>query len=472
LPSQDRLTASDFSEIFLQNWREFFRWSNVDSVYLGIWRALLAFSRGLGVLVSWMEHWAVALTVVLAAALLAWIRWQTPGVEFSSGAAESLAAVPAVLLAACAVAAGALILIALSNAENRRLAPMMLLAGAATVAGLAVSDHWMRLSLLELATCATAILVWMTARTRTAKLSYLAVVLIAALCLIGGDLALESGQLDWARALLLTSICVKLAAVPLFFWLLALADEVPAVVLGLMIAVVDMAAFGELYLSAQASPWIFTPQRLLSGLAGASSLIAALLMLSQRSLKRLLVLSTVEDVGFLFLGLTAASALGASGALMAASTHALAKALLFGCLSAPEADGVLKDDATGLSNRYPVSTFGFLFGMLAMLGVPPTLGFIGRWRLYETALQLNPPLVAVFLFSSICALVAYTLALTRVWWGPEPESEPLPENLSIQEEPPRREPFLLQAVIVLLTVVLLAAGIWPDALQLLLGGRP
>ncbi len=65
---------------------------------------------------------------------------------------------------------------------------------------------------------------------------------------------MERGQADWARALLLTSVCVKLAAVPLFFWLLRLADELPALVLGLIIAVVDMAAFGELYVVAQASP--------------------------------------------------------------------------------------------------------------------------------------------------------------------------------------------------------------------------
>ena len=43
------------------------------------------------------------------------------------------------------------------------------------------------------------------------------------------------------------------------------------------------------------------PQSLWS--AAATSLLAALLMLSQRSLKRLLVLSTIEDAGFLLLGL-------------------------------------------------------------------------------------------------------------------------------------------------------------------------
>jgi hypothetical protein len=35
LSDQGRLTAGDFSGIFLQNWHEFFRWSNVDRVYLG-----------------------------------------------------------------------------------------------------------------------------------------------------------------------------------------------------------------------------------------------------------------------------------------------------------------------------------------------------------------------------------------------------------------------------------------------------
>jgi len=76
-------------------------------------------------------------------------------------------------------------------------------------------------------------------------------------------------------------------------------------------------------------------------------------------------------------------------------------------------------------------------------------------------------LAAVFILSSIFALIAYVLALTRVWWGPPPD--PHPESTPPH---PMKEPFVLQAVIVALVVVLLAAGIWPNALQLLLGGRP
>jgi NADH:ubiquinone oxidoreductase subunit 2 (subunit N) len=90
------------------------------------------------------------------------------------------------------------------------------------------------------------------------------------------------------------------------------------------------------------------------------------------------------------------------------------------------------------------------------------MGFIGRWRLYSTALQIHPLLLAVFILSSILALIAYVLALTRMWWGPPPEPAP----------PHTKEPFLLQAVIVVLTVLLVAGGIWPDALGMLLGVRP
>jgi formate hydrogenlyase subunit 3/multisubunit Na+/H+ antiporter MnhD subunit len=99
--------------------------------------------------------------------------------------------------------------------------------------------------------------------------------------------------------------------------------------------------------------------------------------------------------------------------------------------------------------------------MLAMLGVPPTLGFIGRWRLYETALQLNPLLLAAFVLSSVFALIAYVLALTRNWWGTARGSDP-----------PVREPLLLQGTIVLLVVLLVTAGLWPDVLQMLSWGRP
>jgi multicomponent Na+:H+ antiporter subunit A len=467
LSDQGRLTAGDFSAIFLGNWHEFFRWSNVDRVYLGVWSGLQAVSRGLGVVVSWMERHALTLVIILSAAMLVAIHW-VAALESSSSPIrwEHIAndLMPASLIAACAAAALALVLAALSHKFSRGLLPLMVFAGASTVIGLLVVDPGLRLLALELGALFTVALVWVSARTKAAKLAYLAVVLISGLSLVASHFLLQRGQADWAWTLLLTGICVKLAAIPLFFWLLALADEIPAVVLGLIIAVVDMAAFGEFSSSALFMPGFYFPHGILLGAAAATSFIAALLMLTQRSLKRLLVLSTVEDAGFLLLGVFSLNVIGFNGAIIAATTHALAKALLFACLSGPEAHGALEGEPKGLAARYPVAAFGFLFGMLAMLGIPPTLGFVGRWRLYETALQINPLLAAVFILSSILGLIAYVLALTRFWWGAPHEPDP-------PDPAPKKEPFLLQATIVALTVLLLAAGIWPDALALLVGGR-
>ena len=469
LSDQGRLTAGDFSEIFQAHWGSFFRWSNVDRVYLWFWDGMQVVSQGLGQIFAWMERRAAVLVVAFAAILFALARWVVPG----TASTRLLALVPPeqispLLIFSVAIAAGALLIASFASVAGRKLVPLILLTGALTVDALLVVNPWWRLGLLELAALLTVVLVWRTARSQAAKLTYLAVVLISAGSMIASELLADRGAADWARALLFLSVCIKLAAVPLFFWLLKLADELPALVLGVIIAVVDMAAFGEFYVAAQASPFALTPQALWVYVGVGTSLVASLLMLTQRSLKRLLVLSTAEDVGFLLLGAASMSVIGAQGALVAAATHALAKALLFISLAGPEADGALEIEPIALAARYPVSAFGFLFGMLAMLGVPPTLGFIGRWRLYSTALQIGVWPLVLLILSSIFALIAYALALSRNWWGPPPDNA-LPEPAS---KSAAHEPFAIKAAIVVLAVILVAAGVWPSAWQMLLGVRP
>src|SRR6185437_12679876 len=131
-------------------------------------------------------------------------------------------------------------------------------------------------------------------------------------------------------------------------------DELPALVLGLIIAVVDIAAFGEFCVGSMLTNSALSPQPLWIWAAALTALLAAMLMLTQRSLKRLLVLSTVEDIGFLLLGLGSIQWLGLDGAVIAAATHSLAKALLFACLAAPEAAGELDSSPLALASRYPV----------------------------------------------------------------------------------------------------------------------
>lgn len=258
-----------------------------------------------------------------------------------------------------------------------------------------------------------------------------------------------------------------------------LADEVPAVVLSLVVAVIDMVAIVELSMRAQIEPSMFTPAGPWLIVAVLTSIGAATLMLAQRSVKRLLVLSSIEDCGFLLLGVASLSTLGRDGLVLAAASHALGKSLLFVSIARPEHDGALGDGNTGLATDYPYSAFGFLMGMLAMLGIPPMLGFAGRWKLYETALQIHPALLIGFVLASILSLFAYVQAFTSMWWGiphaekrQAPGDEPghAPDKSSL---PLRHESLILKTVVVGLFISLLAAGLWPQfIMDGFRGGRP
>jgi len=455
------LPAGEFSAILKKLWAPFYRNTDVDRIYLGAWRGLQAASAALGRVMAWVEKSVIAWTVGLTIALVGVLCWLAPAATAMSRTAQSVEQLPFLLGTGCAVALAALLVAAGVQRAWHTLFPLLSLSGVFAVAALWTQEPIQRSALLEIASALVLVLVWRVATRRAAQI-YSVVVVLSAASLFTGQIALQWGAPSWARALLLGGFVLKLAIVPLLLWLPAVAEALPSLVLGVIIAVVDMSAFGEFYLTAQAHPEFLQPRGVWIAAALASSLLASLLMLTQRNLKRLLALSTIEDMGFLLLGISAATELGMRGALFAATVHALAKALLFISISAPEADGALTDNARGLASRYPVSAAGFLAGMLAMLGVPPLMGFAGRWRIYQTAAASNDWLLAGFILSSMFALVAYVLCLTRCWWGPRDEGD-------VATSTAETLPFRL--AVVGLIAILLAGGLWPNALLALTGGN-
>jgi NADH:ubiquinone oxidoreductase subunit 5 (subunit L)/multisubunit Na+/H+ antiporter MnhA subunit len=458
MPGPGRLPANEFSAILKKHFAPVFHVANVDRFYLAVWGIMRAASQAIADFVSLAERQAIAITVALLAIVFCGVRW------FAGGIAPAEAVIsprlPIFLAAACAIALGALCLAALAQEKWRRLAPLMLLSGASAIAGMLVVSSGLRLGLLELSSVLALLLVWQCVGSKPASWMYLTVVALSACGLVGGHFLIGSGHLEMARALLISGFFLKLAIVPIFLWLPALAEALPALVTGLIIAVVDIAAFGELLLLSQSDPWIMSPAGLWMSAAIASALLTSFLMLSQRNLKRLLALSTIEDMGFLTLGVLSSQDLGMKGAMIGAAVHALAKALLFVSLAAPEADGALTDNSRGLASRYPLSATAFLVGMLAVLGVPPTLGFADRWRLFETAAQSGKWILLAFVLSSMFALLAYVLALGRVWWGPREEDGTVTHN----------EPLLLCLTVVAMVVVLIVAELWPHQIAALVRG--
>ena len=459
----DRLTATDFSRIFEQNWQSFFRWSNVDKLYGYFAQELRNAAQLVARPVAWLERHAMGPLLCLSAALLVCAPWLGRAPAFASQ--HSSVPIPGLLIAAICLAATSLVCAAGETADERFLPLELAVPAVLAVAGCMIHDEWLRFGLLEAGALLSVIPVWKTAKTGTSRLVYLAVVLISGIMLELSEIRTQPGELGWSRAFLLTSVCLKFAAIPLLFWLLRLADELPAVVLGFIVAVIDMAAVGELSVRAQVDGALFAPRLPWLIIAVLTSLAAGLLMLAQRNIKRLLVLSSIEDCGFLVLGISSISTLGQDGVLFAAASHAMGKALLFVAIASPERDGALDREDTGLAVHYPISAFGFLVGMLALLGVPPLLGFAGRWKLYATALEIHPLLLGGFAIASMLALIAYVCAFAAMWWGSPSQAE---NRISLVGEtqwyhpPAKHESMLLRIVILLLIAGLLGAGLWPQ----------
>ncbi|NLX60104.1 MAG: hypothetical protein GXY74_13580 [Phycisphaerae bacterium] len=208
----------------------------------------------------------------------------------------------------------------------------------------------------------------------------------------------------------LASLCFLLAVagfgtkagfMPLHVWLPeahpAAPSHVSAVMSGVMI---KTGIYGLLRILSLIGPppawwgWLLIAIGLSSGILG------ILFALAQHDLKRLLAYSSVENIGIIAMGLglgvlgTAYAAptvatLGYAAALWHVLNHALFKGLLFlGAGAVLHAAGTTRIDRLGgLARRMPRTAMAFLFGAVAVCGLPPLNGFTSEFLVFIAALN-------------------------------------------------------------------------------------
>jgi multicomponent Na+:H+ antiporter subunit A len=459
LSPQGRLGASDFSQIVKQSLGPFYKAFDVDQAWLGIWHTMGRFASRLAKVLSCTERYPVAF--LLGVFTLGTVVLLTGFAPMTNLAANHLTTAEAVALPlrtfgwAIGVSLGGLLLAAMAAPTLRRFVAPLTIAGGLACGGLFISAPLMRTAVLEASAVIAFFILWRTTNRAGAWHGYFFAVVLSSLGMLGGTLAMEHGNAHLALALLLPGIAVKVGLVPFWFWLPLVAESTPAVVVGLVVGVVDVAAFAELLTLRVVQPGLF-PLLPWLALGMASAIVGALLALAQRDVKRLLAFSTIEDMGLLVVALAVGGKYGVAGAALGATVHALAKALLFASLAGPEAGSASLVDARGLASRYPVAGAGFVVGALAILGIPPTLGYAAHWRIFA-AVAGNVPLLAALAAAAMLSVAVYARAIALFWWGGAG---------NVSEDPRAYNRPLLAAAVVLLALALLVAGFWPQ----LLGG--
>jgi len=198
-------------------------------------------------------------------------------------------------------------------------------------------------------------------------------------------------------ALILVGFGFKVAAVPFHMWTPDVYQGAPTSVTGFMAVGAKAAGFAALLrvfitafssLDAKLVPVLWT-------LAALTMVIGNVVATSQTNIKRMLAYSSIAHAGYILMALVAygnptVSADAAASALFYLVTYALTS---FGAwsvviaLEEQEGKGLEINDYTGLGRRKPALAAAMTIFMLSLTGMPPTLGLVGKFYLFRTAVE-------------------------------------------------------------------------------------
>jgi NADH-quinone oxidoreductase subunit N len=204
-------------------------------------------------------------------------------------------------------------------------------------------------------------------------------------------------------ALLLVGFGFKVASVPFHMWAPDVYQGAPTVVTSLMSAGVKAASFAAfarvIYgaLGADSEHW-HTALWIMSAL---TMLVGNLGALVQDDLKRVLAYSSIAHAGYLLMALVAGAG-GVDGSQGSLLFYMLAYTFMnagaFAVLTMFTKDGA--DDTqisrlSGLASHHPWIAAGLSVCLLALAGIPPTMGFVGKFYLFSTALAAGERNLAI-----------------------------------------------------------------------------
>lgn len=248
---------------------------------------------------------------------------------------------------------------------------------------------------------------------------------------------------------------LKAALVPFHAWLPDAHPSAPApisaMLSGLLIKVSGIYALFRIIYSVVGLTPVLT--QVFLALGTISMVVAALLALGQKDLKRMLAYSSISQVGYIVVGLALGTPLGLLGGLFHLFNHAVAKGLLFlNSGSVQHITGTRNlEELGGLDKRAPVTASTNLIGALSIAGVPPLAGFWSKLIIIMALIQAKEfgyALIAIL--ASILTLWYYLLIQRKAFFGP------LNENLRNVKE----APFWMSAACVILALVAILIGVF------------
>ena len=223
-----------------------------------------------------------------------------------------------------------------------------------------------------------------------------------------------------------SGIAFKLGAAPYHMWIPDVYDGAPTAVTLLVGAAPKLAAFAFMLrmlgvaMGGMGADW----QQMLAVLAVLSMILGNVIAIAQTNIKRMLAYSTIANMGYMLMGFLTANINGFSAAMFFTVAYVLTTLASFGMVMLLSRQGFEADqlvDFKGLNQRSPWWAFMMLLVMFSLAGLPPTVGFYGKFAVIEAAVN------AGFIWLAVVAVVTsligafYYLRIVKLMYFDDPE---------------------------------------------------
>jgi len=224
----------------------------------------------------------------------------------------------------------------------------------------------------------------------------------------------------------LAGLAFKISAVPFHMWtpdvyegaptpvttFFATAPKVAALTLTMRVA---LDAFGS-----QADAW----RQIIIFAALASIVVGALGAIGQQNIKRLLAYSSINNVGFMLIGLAAATQAGASAMLVYLAIYvAMSLGGFVAVLMLKDANGEPVEDIasiSGLSRTRPGLAAALAMIMFSLAGIPPLFGFWGKFVVFQAAVEADMIALAAIGIAASVIGAFYYIKIVKIMYFDEP----------------------------------------------------
>lgn len=237
----------------------------------------------------------------------------------------------------------------------------------------------------------------------------------------------QGGLLTTVSLLFLIVFSIK-SALFLYFWLPGAYGAPPTAVAALFGALLTKVGIYSIF---RTFTLIFYHQpeithAILIWMAALTMILGSLGAIAYWDIKRIISFNVIVAVGFIIFGLGVFTADALLGSVYYLIQDMIVKALLFilGGMTLYLAGSRKMSEISGLIRHYPVLGWFFFIAILAVAGIPPLSGFVGKLLITKGALASQYYLVAAIgLLTSLLVLYSLLKIFLNCFWGESTFSE-------------------------------------------------